>query len=135
MFIVILLYPHMSYLQNVSCLFTPSHLVYGCWWAVIVYGKSGQNQDRISIGTYEACGEENGKEKYCKLNEDPGATLHFDLGATQHFDSDQNRWTLDFEDKGRKMQYSSSDNADRNVPWGETIEMSGTSWRQDADES
>ena len=51
------------------------------------------------------------------------------------FDSDRNRWILVCDDNqglvDSKHEYWSSDNADRDVPWSESDEMSGTSWRLD----
>ena len=97
-----------------------SNLVYGCRWTVTIE-KGPPN----SKGRYEAYGIENGKTTYRNI-----AT-----GAMLQFDSDRNRWILVCDDNqglvDSKHVYWSSDNADRDVPWSESDEMSGTSWRLD----
>ena len=53
-------------------------------------------------------------------------------GAMLHFDSDQKRWLLVCNaKKGRKEKYSSLENAERDVPWSESGEISGASWQLD----
>ena len=50
-------------------------------------------------------------------------------GASLQFNLRQNRWIVVLYDKSNKTQYSSSDNADREVPWNESREMNGSSWQ------
>ena len=109
--------------MSYPCPFTPSNRVYACWLAVTI-----QSGPPNLVGQYEAHGKMNGKMKYRNI-----AT-----GATMQFDSKQKRWILVLDDKGSKTQYSSLDNANRNVPWSKSVagrfKMSGKSWQLDEGE-
>ena len=102
----------------------PSNRVCACWWAVDI--TSGPTN---LVGQYQAHGKENGKTKY--RNEDTGAALHFD--------SRRKRWILVVYVDGivDGSMYSSSVNANRDVPWNWTngrLHMSGKSWEVDEGE-
>ena len=73
-------------------------------------------------GEYTVDGNRNGKKQYNNC----------DTGAWLYFKSDVNRWTLVLDDA--ETQYSSSDNANRDMPWSEAAKMDGSSWRRDAGE-
>ena len=82
------------------------------------------------MGKYKVHGKDDGK-KTTYRNEETGAMLQFSSPT----------WVLVSDKGGSKTQYSSSDNANRNVPWGEkdenngkSYEMNGKSWRRDKGE-
>ena len=118
---MIIVIPTHVLLATYPCLVIASNLVYGCWWVVTI--ESGPPNFK---GQYEEVHDtKNAKTAY--RNEASGAMLQFD--------SDRSRWILVFDDnKGQEHSrhvYWSTENADRDVPWSASGEMSGTSWQVD----